>query len=358
MKKTLITCLLMTATSVSLLAEDFRGYRYEVTPYIGMNFADNRALIKDSSAIGVNFSTYFTENIGLRFTYERFISADVKIIKAQTDVNRFFLNGMYKMSNEYFYFTPYIFLGGGYEAFEDKVISGGQWLGNVGAGLNYAFNERIDIGPEIRVIRKSYSDNNMDVVALLGVSYRFGLDALPPPPEIKTVEKIIEKIVTKEVPVEKIVEKIVYRDANVSIDNKGEKVAIGNSPGNVAAKDTSIDTDTAIKEAGHASHVCPAPTPSNYNDRCDNSYYIQVSAALICKGCDDKFKNDELIKKLNDAKYKYELYSSIKKSGKRVDRLLVGPFKCKKDAFVTLCEIKVKKIAQDAFIFSKKSYKK
>ncbi len=369
MRKILIACIVLI-TSVSLWAEDYRGYRYEVTPYIGTNFADNKSLTKDSNLVGLNFSTYFSENLGIRLGYERLLAAKVKatsnklnravdetttntasanasatnIVIGETDVNRFYLNGIFKMSSEYFYFTPYLVLGGGYEAFEDKIIRGGQWFANAGAGLNYAFSERVSIGPEIRAIRKFRSNSNMDVIALLTASYRFGLDkpapppiVLPaPPPKIKVVEKIvvkekpIERIVYKNVPVEKIiyknipVEKIVYKE----VVSKGSKQSV---------------------------NACV--TPKNYKDRCDNSYFVQISAALICDGCEDKFRNSQMIQKLEDSGYNYEVFRVTKKSGKLVDRLLVGPLKCKADAFKALCDIKTKKIASDAFIFSKKDYK-
>ncbi len=355
MRKILIACMVLIA-SVSVSAEDYRGYLYEISPYIGTDFTDNKSLIKDSNLVGLNFSIHFSENLGIRLGYERLLAAKVKEPSenltassptiGETDVNRFYLNGIFKMSDEYFYFTPYMLLGGGYEAFEDKIIRGGQWFVDMGAGLNYAFNERVSIGPEIKAVRKFRSNSNMDVIATLTASYRFGLEkpapppiVLPaPPPKIKL--KIVEKVVVKEKPVEKIVykdvpvEKIVYKEVPV------EKIVYKEVP---------------AKEKSQKDNACVIP--KDYRDRCDNSYFVQVSAALICDGCEDKFRNSKLIKKLENTGYNYEVFRTTKKNGKLVDRLLVGPLKCKADAFKVLCEIKTKKIASDAFIFSKKDYK-
>lgn len=365
MKKILIACTFLVTTSISLVAKDFRKYIHEISPTVGMNFSDNRALIEDSLTFGINYNSYFSKNFGLRLGYERFFAADVKTASEDTDVNRFYANLIYKTSNEYFRITPYFLAGMGYEAFEDKVISGGQWLINVGAGLNVAINNRISIGPEIKAVRKSYSSDNMDVTAVLAFSFRFGLEPLAPKPTIKTVEKVVEKIVVKEVPVEKIV----YRDRPVDA--------------NVTAEDNQIDSNKEINETKKSDkivekeiksqvsanvptndskdiddHACDVPKAVKYNDRCDNSYYIQVSAALICKGCDDKFRNFSLIKKLDEADYTHEIKTTIKDNGTRVDRLLVGPFKCKVDAFKELCNIKQDKIVPDAFIFAKKPKEK
>ncbi len=382
MKKILIACAFLVTTSISLVAKDFRNYIHEISPTVGMNFSDNRALVEDSLAFGINYNSYFSENFGLRLGYERFFAADVKGENQDTDVNRFYANLIYKMSNEYFRITPYFLAGMGYEAFEDKVISGGQWLIDVGVGLNVAINNRISIGPEIKAVRKSYSSDNMDVTAVLAFSFRFGLEPLAPKPTIKTVEKVIEKVVEKIVVKEVPVEKIVYRDRPVDVttnDNqthsnqdinetkKSEKVIekviekeiksqVSDNIPSDDSKDDENENDESENEDVYKNidgHACDIPKSVKYNDRCDNSYYIQVSAALICKGCDDKFRNFSLIKKLDEAEYTHEIKTTIKDSGTRVDRLLVGPFKCKVDAFKELCNIKQDKIAPDAFIFAK-----
>ncbi len=376
MKKILIACIFLVTTSISLAAKDFRNYIHEISPTVGMNFSDNRALIEDSLAFGINYNSYFSENFGLRLGYERFFAVDVKTESKDTDVNRFYANLIYKMSDEYFRITPYFLAGMGYEAFEDKVISGGQWLINVGVGLNVAINNRISVGPEIKAIKKSYSSDNMDVTAALAFSFRFGLEPVTPKPTIKSVEKIVEKVVIKEVPVEKIV----YRDrvvdavvdnnnTNNNLDNNESKKVdkaieeeIENQVSANLPSDNSKDDKSKNKSENIYTnidgHSCDVPNSIKHNDRCDNSYYVQVSAALICKGCDDKFRNFSLIKKLDDADYTHEIKSNIKDNGTRVDRLLVGPFKCKVDAFKELCNIKEDKIAPDAFIFSKGAKKK
>ncbi len=312
MKKILLTCFILTISGVSLFA---KGYKYELNPYVGYNFASDDCPLDSATGAGVNFNTFFTDNLGIRFGYERLFQADVKSNSYKTDVNRFYLNGIFKKAEAIKGFTPYALLGGGYEDYEDNIGKNCRsgWFGDVGVGIGYAINKNFSIGPEVKALAKRCG-NGLGVFAGFGLAYKFGYDkpvVAPAPVVVKSKPevRVVEKVVVKEVPVEKVV-----------------------------TKEVSVP-------------VCP--TPVTYSDKCDNSYYVQVAAELVCPSCVNQFNNKALLNKIKDAGYGYSFLTTTNPSGNKVTRVLVGPYKCKKDAFKALCEIKGQ-IGCDAFIYSTK----
>ncbi len=308
MKKILFACSALALLSVSAIADD---YKYELSPYVGYNFADKDCVIDDTLAAGLNFNTYFDKHWGLRLAYERLLDADLRVGTESIDVSRFYANGIYKKEKPWKNITPYVVAGGGYEAYEDSktLPCAGQWFQDIGVGANIAVTKRLRVTPEVKVLRKDKCET-VDVIPTLALTYAFGL------PAEKTVDRVVyrDKIITKEVPVERIVEKIV-------------KVNVGTP-------------------------ICESPI--SYADRCDNSYYIQVAAALNCEiDCNTQFKNKALLNKLEMLGYKYSFHRTRNASGRTVTRVLVGPYPCKKDAFKELCDIKAQ-VKCDAFVYSKK----
>ena len=290
-------------------------YSSDVNVYGGYNIADTDCVFGDSPVAGVNLETFFNKNVGLRAGYERLIESDVQNGATSADgetsvgINRFSLNGVLQSSKAWKKITPYILAGGGYESFDEIITGangtsscGGQWFVDAGLGAKYAITDRLTLNPEVRALRKDKCET-IDIVPTLGLAYAFGGGT-------RVIEKVVVKEVIKEVPVEKV-------------------VTIG-APAQV------IDT-------------CAVPT--NYTDRCDNTYYVQVASELKCADCDDAIKNRGLINKLDSHGYAHRNAVTTNTSGTQVNRLLVGPYKCKKDAFEALCEIK-KTIKCDAFVYS------
>jgi len=310
MKRFLFTCSAVALLSSAVMASD---YTSNINVYGGYNIADSDCVIDDAPLVGVNYHTFFNDNLGARVGYERLIDADYNKGattlngNSSTDVNRFSLNGVYKKATPWHKITPYILAGGGYENYENGVRAAngascsGQWFLDAGVGAAIALTDRLSLNPEVRALRKDKCET-IDIVPTLGLAYAFG--------GAKT--RIVEKVVVKEVPVEKVV--------------------------TIAAP--------AVVET-----VCPVPT--NYTDRCDNTYYVQVASELKCPTCDMSIKNMALIHKLDENGYKHRGFVSTNPSGTQVNRLLVGPYRCKKDAFEALCEIK-KTIQCDAFVYSTK----
>ncbi len=314
MKKFLFTCSAVALLSSSLLAGD---YSSDVNVYGGYNFADSDCVVDDAPVFGVNLNTYFNDNVGVRVGYERVVDADFNRANAttlngndSTSVNRFAVNGLLRKSTPWHNITPYVLAGGGYENYENGVDSNGpdraggacsgQWFLDAGVGASVALTDRLSLNPEVRVLRKDKCET-IDVVPTLGLAYAFGGST-----------RVIEKVVIKEVPVEKVV--------------------------TITAPVQTIE-------------VCA--TPINYTDRCDNTYYVQVASELKCIDCDENIKNMALIHKLDAHGYTHRDFVSTNPSGTQVNRLLVGPYQCKKDAFEALCEIK-KTIQCDAFVYSTK----
>ncbi len=308
MKKLLFACCALVLLSVSAVADN---YKYELSPYVGYNFADTDCVVDDAPGVGLNFNTYFDKNWGLRLAYERLLDADLKSVDESIDISRFYANGIYKKEKPWKSITPYVVAGGGYEAYEDskKLPCAGQWFQDIGVGANVALTKRLRITPEVKVLRKDKCET-IDVIPSIALTYAFGL------PVEKSVDRIVyrDKIVTKEVPVERIVEKIV-------------KVNVGEP-------------------------ICT--TPISYADRCDNSYYVQVAATVHCEiDCNTKFRNQALLNKLRMLGYAYSFHTTTNASGHKVTRLLVGPYQCKKDANKELCDIKAQ-VKCDAFVYSKR----
>ncbi len=313
MKRFLFTCSTVAVLSSSLVAGN---YTSDVNVYGGYNFADSDCVVDDAPVFGANLSTYFNDNVGARVSYERVNDADFNRANAttlngnsSTSVNRFAVNGLLKKATPWHKISPYILAGGGYENYENgvKTPSGscsGQWFLDAGIGANVALTDRLSLTPEVRALRKDKC-HTIDVVPTLGLAYAFGGGT-------RVIEKIVTKEVIKEVPVEKVV--------------------------TIAAPVKTVE-------------VCA--TPTNYTDRCDNTYYVQVASELKCADCDQSIRNISLLNKLDENGYKHRNFVSTNPSGTEVNRLLVGPYRCKKDAFEALCEIK-KTIKCDAFVYSTK----
>jgi opacity protein-like surface antigen len=311
MKKFLFACSAVAMLSSAVVASD---YTSNVNVYGGYNIADSDCVIDDAPVFGLNYHTFFNDNVGARLSYERVVDADfnngattLSGNGTSTSVNRFALNGVLKKAKAWHKITPYILAGGGYENYEDGVRAAnggscsGQWFLDAGVGAAIALTDRLSINPEVRALRKDKCET-IDIVPTIGLAYAFG--------GAKT--RVVEKVVVKEVPVEKVV--------------------------TITAPAKVVD-------------VCPVPT--NYTDRCDNTYYVQVASELKCTDCDEKIKNMALIHKLDAHGYTHRNFVSTNPSGTQVNRLLVGPYRCKKDAFEALCEIK-KTIQCDAFVYSTK----
>jgi len=299
--KRVIVFLMLLSTLLSA-----QKYIYELTPYIGKNFMDNKYRMGDSTVLGLNFDTFFHNNFGLRVGYERLLNMEVDNSDDAT-MNRFYLNAIARYKVPGYAVTPYMFAGFGHESCEDNDCPS-AWFKDIGIGLGLGVSYNLKISPEVKVVDRKrncgYCNNLTDVVATLGATYAFG------------VPKVVEKVVKVKVPVEKIVTKEVRVEVPVEVE------------------------------------VPVCQVPAKFKDRCDNSYYIQIASFLLCPTCEPKIRDKKLLQKLKNSGYNYEVYEAVIKEGNRVAKVLIGSYRCKKDAYAELCHIK-QEFKCDAFIYSK-----
>jgi len=298
--KRLMTLLLLISTLLSA-----QKYTYELSPYIGKNFMDNDYRMGDSTVAGLNFDTFFHDNFGLRVGYERLLNMEVDNSDDAT-MNRFYFNAITRYKVPGYDLTPYMFAGFGHESCEDNDCPS-AWFRDIGLGLGVGVSCNLKVSPEVKVVdrkRNCGTCNDLtDVVASLGATYAFG------------VPKVVNKVVKVKVPVEKIVTKEVRVEVPVEVE------------------------------------TCQVPV--NIKDRCDNSYYIQIASFLLCPTCEVKIRNKKFLQKLKNSGYHYELYEATTKDGRRVAKVLIGSYRCKRDAYAELCHIK-QEFKCDAFIYSKR----
>ena len=304
MKKLLFGFALIGTLTTSILAKD---YSYELTPHVGKNLMDNNYRMGDSTVLGLNFDTFFTNNFGLRVGYDRLLNMEVDNSDDAT-MNRFYFNGIARYKIPDYAVTPYMFAGFGHESCENDDCPS-TWFQNIGLGLGLGATCNLKISPEVKVVNRERKcgagcDNLTDVVATIGATYAFG------EPEV------IERVVKVNVPVEKII----TREIRVPV---------------------TVEVPVA---------VCNVPT--KFKDRCDNSYYIQVAGAALCPTCEPKIRDKKLLRTLRDGGYTYEVYAATTQDGDRVAKVLIGPYQCKRDAYAEICHIK-KTFKCDAFIYSK-----
>jgi opacity protein-like surface antigen len=317
-KKVLAVSLLLGSSVYGL------DHTYELTPYVGKNFTDSKLNMSDPTVVGVNFDTYFSENFGIRVGYERLMGLEKETslrtnavtssssnsnnscdfdMEDDIDINRFSLNAMVRYAIPGTSLTPYLFAGLGNEFCADGDCSS-VWTKNFGLGLGYDINCDWKLSPEVKIVNRDRdcgdeSENLTDVVASLGVSYKFGKP------------NVVDRVVVQQVPVDRIV----MQRVEVPVE------------------------------------TCRIPT--NFKDRCDNSYYIQVAGFYLCPTCPPRIKDKALLRKLKGSGYNYSVHTTTTKTGDRVGKVLIGPYRCKKNAFAEICKIK-KYFRCDAFVYSKR----
>lgn len=305
MKQLIFYFTLLAVLVNTLIAKNFT---YELTPHVGKNFMDDNYRMGDATVIGLNFDTFFTDNFGLRVGYDRLLNMDVDERDESATLNRFYFNGMARYQVPNYAVTPYLFAGVGLESCEDNDCPS-EWFKDVGIGLGLGVSCNLKISPEVKLVNRDRAcgndcDSLTDIVTTLGATYAFG------------EPKVIQQIVKVNVPVERIVTKEVRVPVEVEVPVQ----------------------------------TCMIPT--KFKDRCDNSYYIQVAGAPLCPTCEPQIRDKKLLRTLKSGGYRYEVYATTIQNGDRVSKVLIGPYRCKRDAYAEICHIK-EAFECDAFIYSK-----
>ncbi len=320
---------LISITALCLGLSLFAQTKYQVTPYAGYNFSDSDSELKDHMLIGISLDTFLNERYGLRLGFENGLKAKYKGYPYQTgmentDIYRYYVNAIVNANDvfrTYFAFDPYIFGGIGYEDIDKNCLGEkSQGFTNVGLGIRFPISEDLSIISEAKAIQK-WKNKDVDVVGNIGLGYTFGNYVKEPETTVLPPPKIEPKPKPKE-----------------------EKIVIYNQFPNVVPVQS-------IKPVISTNECVYANTIPKSKDICDNRNYIQVAAKLKCLP-NEEYDNKKFLNKIKKYGYRYTIYNTTNRAGKKVSKVLIGPYKCLSDAKRHLCDIK-RKIAKDAFVYRK-----
>ncbi len=218
-------------------------------------------------------------------------------LSSDTDINRFYINGMHQIKTKYSRLVPYVYGGFGYEHVENELAENeSQGFFNAGGGLKFRINDRLSLVSDIQGVKK-FRSHDLDILGSLGIGYLFGNFTQPEP----------EALVASGL-----------EDVEPTAPAKQEV--------------------TIVKVAPQAAVAAPIlkATPKG-------EYYIQMAAGFktdMETGC--KHTRD-----LRKAGIHYDIkYTTIK--GKNAALVVVGPYATKKEAASHLPELR--KYSKDAFV--------
>ncbi len=165
----------------------------------GMNFTFDDSDLKNAPSGGARFNKCLTNNLSVQIGYDhlfkpkykkskltrvlsfesgrglRLARVDVKsrVTKYDhTNIDRFYLNGVYEIANDNSLF-PYILGGGGYEYVTDEAFDtkSGAFLDG-GVGVKYRVGSNINLLLQAKAIRK-FTNGDIDILATLGAGWVF-----------------------------------------------------------------------------------------------------------------------------------------------------------------------------------------
>jgi hypothetical protein len=213
-----------------------------------------------------------------------------------TDINRFYINGLHNIKTKYSRLVPYVYGGFGYEDVENEFDEyKSQGFFNAGGGLKFRINDKLNLVSDIQAIKK-FKSHDLDILGSLGISFLFG-KAFQPEPEA-LVASGVEDIQPAAEPKRKI---------------------------------------TIVKVAPQPKVEAPVITAPK------GEYYVQMAAGFktdMETGC-------KHTKDLRDAGIDYKIkYTTVK--GKNAALVVVGPYETKAEATDHLAALK--KYSKDAFV--------
>jgi len=214
-----------------------------------------------------------------------------------TDINRFYINGLHNIHTRYSRLTPYVYGGFGYEHVSDELKDNdSQGFFNAGGGLKYNLTNRFNLLADVQGIKK-FSNHDLDILGSIGIGFLFG-NAFQPAPEAIVASGLED--VTPVAPVRKV-------------------TVVQVAPQPMA--------EPVIQEA-----IAPM-----------GEYYVQMAAGFktdMETGC--KHTRD-----LRNAGIDYDIkYTTIR--GKNAAIVVVGPYETKQEAKSHLKELR--KYSKDAFV--------
>ncbi len=117
---------------------------------------------------------------------------------SDTDINRFYINGLHNIKTKYSRLVPYVYGGFGYEHVENELADNdSQGFFNAGGGLKFKVNDRFSLVSDIQGVKK-FRSHDFDILGSIGVGYLFG-SLLQPEPEaivasgLEDVQPVVQK---------------------------------------------------------------------------------------------------------------------------------------------------------------------
>jgi len=218
MKKVFLS---LATSSVLLLAQS--NYKYEVTPVIGANIAQDKLNLEDTLLYGVQVQSNVHKYFGLKpqIALERVENAESTIAGfPEADITRVALNGVYDDFSMDTILKPYLLGGFGYEEMNGNRYSNNDSIFfNIGAGVKYYFENGMNLNLMVKELFK-FDHGDREFSAMAGIGIPFGeIARKPAPAPAKPVIKHEEPApVVAEPPVVKFLD-----DDNDGVENSVDK---------------------------------------------------------------------------------------------------------------------------------------
>jgi hypothetical protein len=326
----------------------------------GYNFTEDSGALDDAATVGIRYNKNIAPNTYIQFGYDRVFNADYRkhnktaskakresdgtnsndngsngsssssSQSAGTQLDRFYLNGLYEFCGEK-RLTPYVFAGLGYENVRHEAydLESGGFV-DAGAGVKYQLNEDLNLITEAKALKK-FDNNDLDIVASLGIGIMLGgaTSQITPISEIEIVQQtpdVIPSIIPEVTPL------ATYDNLDV-VPIKEER---------------EFNTRAILNEPSHAYNnydVVPIEEEGRYTSTAltnDGDYYIQVAALFNSTGEDSSY-----FIKLDAAGLNHQIKETTIR-GRDVKLLLVGPYNSDSEARADLQ--RTKSIEKGAFV--------
>ena len=176
---------------ISLAAAALMAADYQIGAGFGRNGVSNTPM-KNYNFLNLRIGKYLPKNHILRFELEKSTSIKIPGIDNDTSLTRALLNVEHYFDIEDSKFTPYAFIGGGYQWV--KGVYDNAAVADLGIGANYQITKAVSLFAEARGLRDFHNnDNHYGLIG--GLVYNFGGEkeakpaAAPAPVKPKPVVK-------------------------------------------------------------------------------------------------------------------------------------------------------------------------
>ncbi len=305
------------------------NYQYEVVPKIGQNFFDDDSGLDDETNYGIDLNYYLNKQAGVQVGYSRISKASYLWYSPQdTDIDRFYLNALYEPVS-YGAMTPYFLGGVGYEKLSNEIGNQkSQPFVNAGIGVKYAMSSAFDLVAEAKYIRKLDS-MDADIATNVGFGYKFGMPM-----------NNMQSLATNSAQTQN---QISYKQEPLPLPDQ----ALENVDTAMTQEELPMPSEQNPKGDIFSEHEQLQNTLSNaaQSTSTDNisGYFVQVGAYAY------KAPDQRYLEEIENQGYNLTLHEATVK-GKRVTKILIGPYSSYEEAKRALSKIKAS-ITNRAFIY-------